>query len=105
MKKRYRYRLPMEEEAIGGMASIVMAGFSGAFLLASVLISFVNGGEAGVYLGAFGLAGMLLALVGFITGLVSFREKKKNHRYSTAGSLVSGLLAVFWLALFLIGVS
>lgn len=105
MKKRYKYRLPMEEEAVGGMAAVVMAAFSGVFLLISILISFINAGKAGVYLGAFGLSGILLALAGFVIGLLSFREKKKNHRYSTAGSLVSGFLAVFWLALLLVGVS
>ncbi len=105
MKKRYKYRLPMSEDAQGGMGAVVMAAFSGFFLLAAAVISFVFAGKAGMYVGILGLMGILLAAAGFITGLVSFSEKKKNHRFSTAGSLANGLLTVFWLALFLIGVS
>lgn len=105
MKKRYRYRLPLNEDAADGLGSVLMAVFSGVFLLAAAVISFALGGKAGTYVGIFGLMGILLSVIGFITGLISFGEKKKNHRFSTAGSLANGLLAVFWLALFLIGVS
>ncbi|MGI6007063.1 MAG: hypothetical protein ACOX8E_06175 [Ruminococcus sp.] len=105
MKRRYKYRLPLSEDAEGGMGSVLMASFSGLFLIVSAVISFVFAGKAGIYVGIFGLMGILLAAAGFITGLISFGEKKKNHRFSTAGSLTNGLLTVFWLALFLIGVS
>lgn len=105
MKKRYRYRLPLSEDAVDGLGSVLMAAISGIFLLAAAMISFVLAGKAGTYVGIFGLMGILLSVIGFITGLISFGEKKKNHRFSTAGSLANGLLAVFWLALFLIGVS
>ncbi|MGI6012136.1 MAG: hypothetical protein ACOX8H_11700 [Ruminococcus sp.] len=104
MKKRYKYRLPMSEDAEGGKGAVVMAVISGVFLLTAAIISFALGGKAGTFVGVFGLMGILLAAAGFVTGLVSFKEKK-NHRFSTAGSLANGLLAVFWLALFLIGVS
>ena len=61
--------------------------------------------KAGIYIGVLGLTGIMMAAAGFVTGLGSFKEKHKNHRSSTAGSLINGVLAVLWLALFLIGVS
>ncbi|MCH1982597.1 hypothetical protein MCG98_08455 [Ruminococcus sp. OA3] len=105
MAKRYRYKLALEEEAEGGRAALWMAAISGLLFLAAVLISFVLAGKAGIYVGTLGLTGILMAAAGFITGLGSFKEKHKNHRSSTAGSLINGVLAVLWLALFLIGVS
>lgn len=105
MAKRYKYKLALDEETKGGTAALWMAAISGLLFLAAVLISFGLAGKAGIYVGAFGLAGILMAAAGFVTGLASFKEKHKNHRFSTAGSLINGVLAVLWLALFLIGVS
>ena len=77
MKKRYRYRLPLSEDAVDGLGSVLMAAISGIFLLAAAVISFVLAGKAGTYVGIFGLMGILLSVIGFITGLISFGEKRK----------------------------
>ena len=105
MAKRYRYKLTLEKEAEGGRAALWMASISGLLFLAAMLISFALAGKAGIYVGTLGLTGILMAAAGFVTGHGSFKEKHKNHRSSTAGSLTNGVLAVLWLALFLIGVS
>ena len=49
MKKRYRYRLPLSEDAVDGLGSVLMAAISGIFLLAAAVISFVLAGKAGTY--------------------------------------------------------
>ena len=53
MKKRYRYRLPLSEDAVDGLGSVLMAAISGIFLLAAAVISFVLAGKAGTYVGIF----------------------------------------------------
>ena len=68
------------------------------------VISFTFGGQAGVYVGAVALFAMLTAVYGFYLGLKSFGEIKVSHSRSVIGSVSCGVLAVLWLALFLIGV-
>ena len=63
MKKRYRYRLPLSEDAVDGLGSVLMAAISGIFLLAAAVISFVLAGKAGTYVGIFGLMGILLSVI------------------------------------------
>ncbi len=105
MKKRYKYKLPLIEDAEGGIASLVMAGISLLLFVLSALISFLMSGKAGVFIGAFGISGILLSAAGFLTGLRSFQEIGKSHRFGTIGSLFGGILAVFWLGLLLAGIS
>ncbi len=105
MKKRYKYKLPLVEDAEGGLAATLMSGISALLFVLAALISFAFSGKAGVFVGAFGISGILMAIAGFFTGLKSYQEENKSHRFSTVGSLMGGLLAVFWLGLLLLGVS
>ena len=104
MAKRFKYTSRIKPEAKGGMAAILMAAISAMLLLVAVIVAFAFGGQAGIYLGAIGLTGLLLAVVGFFIGLKSFSEKDKNHRLSTIASMANGIIAVIWLALYLVGV-
>lgn len=104
MAKRFRYTSVLQPEAQGGAASIVMAVISIVLFVAGVVCSYLFGGSGGEYLGAIGLAAMLLSICGFFIGLRSFSEKDRSHRYSTIGAMANGIISVGWLALFLIGV-
>ena len=102
--KKFRYSFAPDANAKGGVAAAVSAGVSLALLLITAVISFAFEGRGGVYLGAIGLFALLLSGYGFYLGIRSFSEKHVNHRYSIIGSLSSGVLAVLWLALFLVGI-
>lgn len=104
MAKRFKYTSKLQSETQGGSASVLMAGISVFLFLLSAIVSYIFEGKAGNFVGAAGLAAMLLAISGFIVGLHSFSEKDKSHRFSTAGALANGVIAVGWLALYLIGV-
>ncbi|QOV18039.1 hypothetical protein INP51_08200 [Blautia liquoris] len=103
--KKYKYSLEPDIKSKKGWESIVAAGISLALLLAGAVISLVMKGNGGTFLGAMGLFSFLLSAYGFYLGIQSFSEKNVNHRYSTIGSMASGILAVLWLALFLTGIS
>ena len=60
MKKRYRYRLPLSEDAVDAGIGADGGDFR-IFLLAAAVISFVLAGKAGTYVGIFGLMGILLS--------------------------------------------
>lgn len=104
MKKKFRYSFTRKKEAEGGFSALVFASVSVIVFLAAVICSFYFGGNAGNWLGAFGITGVLLNICGFFIGIESFQEKGKSYWYSVIGSMANGIFFVGWLALFLIGV-
>ena len=104
MAKRFKYTSQLKPETQGGMASFLMAIISVFLFIVAVVISFIFKGQGGNILGAIGIVGLLMALTGFVIGIKSFYDKEKSHRYSTIASMVNGIVAVIWLALYLVGV-
>lgn len=104
MAKRFKYTSRLRPEAKGGVAAILMAAISALLFLVAVITSYVYAGEAGIVLGAIGLTGLLLAIVGFFIGIKSFSEKERSHKFSTIASIANGIIAVIWLGLYLVGI-
>lgn len=104
MAKRFKYTSRLRPEASGGVAALLMAAISALLFLVAVIISYVYAGAAGIVLGAIGVTGLLLAIVGFFIGIRSFYEKERSHRFSTLASIANGIIAVVWLGLYLVGV-
>ena len=104
MAKRFKYTSRLRPETQGGTAAILMAAISAFLFMIAVVISYIYKGEGGNLLGAIGLVGLLLSIVGFGIGIKSFSEKEKSHRFSTIASIANGIIAVIWLALYLVGV-
>lgn len=104
MKRRFKYAFTKKAETEGGFASVIFACISLGIFLISACISFVWEGNAGSWLGAFGVMAILFSICGFSAGIKSFQEKDKNYRLSVLGAMANGVFFVGWLALFLIGV-
>ena len=104
MKKRYRYAFTKKEETEGGRASVIFGTISLCLFLISACVSFAWEGNAGSWIGAFGIMAILFSICGFVEGIKSFQEKGKNYRFSVIGAMANGIFCVGWLALFLIGV-
>lgn len=104
-KKRYKYAFTKQKHSQDGKISAIFAGISLGLFCISGLCSLVYHGKGGLYLGAVGLAAMGLSVYGFILGLKSFSEKKRDQFYCKIGAVANGTLAVIWLALFLLGIS
>ncbi len=104
MKRKFKYSFARKKEAEGGIISSIYAGFSLGLFIVSAILSFYLEGNAGRWIGTFGLMAILFSACGFVTGLKSFKEKDRNYRFSAIGSLLSGVFLVGWLALFLNGV-
>lgn len=102
MAKRFKYTSRLKPETQGGSAAVLMGGISGVLFIIGAITAFI--GWSSNVLGVIGLMGILLAVCGFFIGLHSFSEKDKNHRYSTIGSLACGIIAVIWLAVYLVGI-
>lgn len=101
-KKRYRYNI-IQERSKGGYAAVWMAGISCFFFILDILLSYYFEGKGGLLLGAIGLFSMATAAYGFYVGMRSFQESRVSHRLSAIGSIASGVLAMLWLGLFILG--
>lgn len=104
MARRYRYAFAKKEEARKGKLSVGLAAASFLLFLTAVALAYLLEGSLGYIVGGIGLFAMLLSVYGFIMGLASFSEVKRNHRTSIIGSIANGVIMVGWLGLFLMGV-
>lgn len=104
MRKKYKYSFARKKEADGGFVSLIYAGISLFLFLVAALLSFSQSGNAGSWIGAFGVMAILFSACGFAAGLRSFKEKDRNYYFSAIGSLANGMFLIGWLALFLIGI-
>ena len=65
--------------------------------------SFKAQGYAGLKVGSLGLLSLFISVIGTIIGLLSFKEDDKFYTLSKVGSMLCGILAVFMIAVFLMG--
>lgn len=102
-RKKYKYDFAVKREPEDGKASVVYAGLSFAF----VLVSFcsVYFGISETVAGAVGFTATLLALAGFVVGLLSLRDRDAHHSFGIIGTVANGLLAVVWIGLYLAGIN
>lgn len=104
MKMLKKYKFSDKNHSLGGAISTVMGLASLGFLVAAVVKSITQMGEAGTEVGSYGFCSALLAVAGCIIGLVSFKEEEKYYLLSKIGSMMCGILSVLLLAIFLMGI-
>lgn len=80
------------------LSLIVLAGF----ITASVLSGMAKG-EGGLMLGYLGVASLVIAIVGFVLGVKSFKEQDILYFHPIFGSVVNGLFLLVFISLYLIG--
>ena len=85
MKLFNKYKFSDKSQALGGLISTAMGILS--------LLSF----GYGVYLS-------FKAVIGTVIGLISFKEDNKFYGTSRFGSMLCGVIAVFMIAVFLMGI-
>ncbi len=82
-------------------ASLVAAGLAAAALIfgaAALALGYMTGGNAPLVAAALGFCSILTAVSSMAYGLFSFFEREKNYVLARASLIVSGILAVLWLA-------
>ena len=100
MKLFNKYKFSDKSQALGGLISTAMGILS--------LLSFGYGvkaaGEGGLRVGSLGILSLILAVIGTVIGLISFKEDNKFYGTSRFGSMLCGVIAVFMIAVFLMGI-
>jgi len=98
-----RYKFSDKSQTLGGVISTLMGIASLCCLFYGVYVSFKKSGAAGLEVGGFGMLAMMLAVIGTIMGLLSFKEDNKFYTLSKIGSLMCGILSIFMIAVLLMG--
>lgn len=101
-KKDKRQRIPLGKYTRGGRAASVMAVISALIFFVAVAISISMRGNAGIIVGVLGFLTFVMAVAGFIVGLLSFREETKFFKYSWIGTISNLMLWLMMFQMFLI---
>ena len=99
-----KYKFSDKNQSLGGTISTIMGIASLAFISYGITISFRANGHAGIQLGSIALLSIMLSAFGCIIGLISFKEEDKFYLMSKIGSLLCGMITIFMLAVFLMGI-
>lgn len=104
MKLFNKYKFSDKSQTLGGMISTLMGiGAVGSFGY-GIYISFQSKGHAGLEVGSLGLLSFMLAVMGTVIGLLSFKEDDKFYTLSKVGSLLCGIFTVFMVAVLFMGI-
>ncbi|MDO4617621.1 MAG: DUF6142 family protein [Lachnospiraceae bacterium] len=103
MAKKYKYSFAGKKEVREGKGAILLASLALALFFASLILSYLSEGHAGTLTGAFGLFSFLCALYGLQQGFSALKTRKKGHGIAAVGTICSGITAIIWLTVFLMG--
>lgn len=103
MKLLNRYKFSDKHQSLGGTISTILGIISLVLIIYGISISFKANGNGGAQVGGLALCSFILAVCGCIIGLISFKEEEKFYLLSKVGSLMCGLIAVFMIAVLLMG--
>lgn len=101
MGKKSRLKFQGRKHSKKGIAAMFLALLSFAGLSAASLISASAKGEAGIVVGYLGLACLVVAVAGFVLGIVSLRELL--YFQPVFGVSVNALIMVALISLYLTG--
>ena len=102
MKLFNKYKFSDKSQALGGLISTAMGILSLLSFGYGVYLSFKAAG--GLRVGSLGILSLILAVIGTVIGLISFKEDNKFYETSRFGSMLCGVIAVFMIAVFLMGI-
>lgn len=105
MAKKTRYKFAKKEYAQNGCISAWIAVVSAVSFFISVGLSVGFSGNAGSWIGGFGLLSILLSMFGFLLGAKGYSEKDCSHIFCTVGTIANGMICILYLALYTLGVS
>ncbi len=103
MAKKYKYSFAGKKEVREGRGAIVLSALALALFFAAITVSFISEGNAGRISGAFGLFSLLCSGYGFYLGMSVLKTRKKRQGIAAAGTITSGITAILWLAVFILG--
>lgn len=81
--------------ALGVIALLVLAGLIG--------IAYATEGNVNRIAGVIGVFDILLCGIGFVLGVISFKERDRIYVFSGAGTILNGILIFIWISIYIRG--
>lgn len=94
--------IPLKKYAKGGKISTLMALINVLVIALCIVLSILQKGNAGIYIGIIMLAVLISGAVGFVLGINSFKEENKFLTYSYVGTIANAAIWISILGLYLI---
>ncbi len=101
--RKRRIKFSDKSHATKGILATILGTISLVLMIVLVIISYSEKGDAGIYVGSIGLVAFVMAIIGLITGISSFKERERYYLFSKIGSLLSAMIIVLWIAIYIIG--
>ena len=95
-------RIPLKKYTKGGRVSSLISICNIILIIISIMISILQKGNAGVYVGVIMFAVLISASIGFVIGINSFKEENKFLRYTYWGTIANAVIWIGILGLYLI---
>lgn len=104
MAKRQVYSFVERKHSANGIASACMSVGSILVLLLLLAISFLMKGMAAEWIGAVGIAGILMAFLGLRYGFAGFKDESKTYICCKLGTIVGTMAIAAWFFIVCIGI-
>lgn len=101
--RKRRIKFSDKSHATNGIIATILGGISLVLMIVLVIISYTKKGDAGLYAGSIGLTAFVIAIIGLITGISSFKERERYYLFSKIGSLLNAMIIALWIAIYIIG--
>jgi hypothetical protein len=100
---RKKYKFTDKKHSKGGLIASGLFLFSLVFMVVGVYMSFNKHGNANMTVGALGMAALIVALIGFIVGIKSFKEDEVFLLFPWIGTIGCAVILIGMGAIVLIG--
>ena len=81
----------------------ILTGAASFLGILGVYLAVAGNGNAGLYVAAIGFGSLLFSVVGLWYAWLSFLERSKNYILARISVGISGVWAVFWICLIIVG--
>ncbi|MFQ9515732.1 MAG: hypothetical protein ACLRZ9_07870 [Eubacterium sp.] len=101
-EEKKAHRIPLKKYTQGGRTASFIALCNLVVILATIGISILKKGNAGIYVGFMMLAVLVSAAAGFVIGINSFKEENKFLRFTYIGTIANAVIWIGILGIYLI---
>lgn len=104
MAKKRVYSFVDKKYSANSIASLVLGLIGAGLLLLLLLASYYLKGSAGSWIGAGGVTGIVMTLMGLRYGFLGFQDDCKSYLCCKAGTIISTMAIVGWFFVVCIGI-
>lgn len=103
MAKQKQYSFLEKKPSKRAKSAIRYGALSVGVFLILLMLAFLTSGSLPQASGGIGFMGVVLSMVGFITGMKDMIQSPSPNIYTTIGTLMSGVIFMIWMGMYILG--